>query len=353
MRSPLLVTALPALALLLGGVGVAFGQAPPLTTPEASPKASVSQTVGLTEMTIIYHRPAVAKRTVWGDLVPYGEVWRAGANANTTLSFSSPVEIGGKTVPAGTYGLHMLPTEKEWTVILSTVSTAWGSYTYTPKEDAVRVTVTPETTDFTERLSFSFDDPTNDSVSVALRWEKLKVAFKVTVDTPAVVRASMRAELRGSPRFFWQGWNEAAQYWLRSGGDLAEAEQMVTQSLQLQETFQNLSTKAALLEKKGDAKQAAAQRTKALGLATQNDLNLYGYSLLGQKKVDEAIDIFRKNAKDHPGSWNAHDSLAEAFGFKGDKKSAIESYTKALSLVKDEANRKRIEQTIARLRTAK
>jgi tetratricopeptide (TPR) repeat protein len=353
MRSPLLVTALPALALLLGGAGTALGQAPPLTTPESSPKASVSQTVGLTEMTIAYHRPAVAKRKIWGDLVPYGEVWRAGANANTTLSFSTPVEIGGKTVPAGTYGLHMLPTEKEWTVILSTVSTAWGSYSYTPKEDAVRVTVTPEATDFTERLSYSFDEPTNDSVSVVLRWEKLKVAFKVTVDTPAVVRASMRAELRGLPRFFWQGWNEAAQYWLRSGGDLGEAEKMVGESLQIQETFQNLNTKAAILEKKGDAKQAAALRTKALGLATQGDLNQYGYSLLGQKKVDEAIEIFRKNAKDHPGSWNAHDSLAEAFGIKGDKKSAIESYSKALSLVKDEANRKRIEQTIARLRTAK
>ncbi|HEX2570226.1 MAG TPA: DUF2911 domain-containing protein [Polyangia bacterium] len=352
MRSSLLVTALPALAVVLGA-GAAFGQAPPLSTPEPSPKASVSQTVGLTEMTLTYHRPVVAKRKIWGDLVPYGEVWRAGANANTTLSFSSPVKIGGKTVPAGTYGLHMLPTEKEWTVILSTVSSAWGSYTYDPKEDAVRVTVTPETSDYTERLAFSFDDPTNDAVTVTLRWEKLRVPFKIEVDTPAVVRANMQAELRGLPHFFWQGWNQAAEYWLRSGADLAEAERMVNTSLQIEENFRNLTTKAAILEKKGDAKQAATLRTKALGLASQSDLNQYGYSLLGQKKTDEAVEIFRKNAKDHPGSWNALDSLAEALGIKGDKKGAIESYTKALALVKDEANRKRIEQTIARLRTGK
>jgi hypothetical protein len=353
MRLSLLVTAVPALAIVLGGTGTAFGQAPPLRTPESSPKASVSQTVGLTEMTINYNRPAVAKRKIWGDLVPYGEVWRAGANANTTLSFSSPVKIGGKTIPAGTYGLHMLPTDKDWTVILSTVSSAWGSYSYDQKEDAVRVTVTPETSDFTERLSYSFDDPTNNSVVVAMRWEKLKVAFKVEVDTPAVVMASMRSELRGLPRFFWLGWNEAAQYWLQHGGDLAEAERFVEESIRVQETFPNLSTKAAILEKKGDTKQAAALRTKAIGLATQNDLNLYGYSLLGQKKTDEAIEVFRKNVKDHPGSWNVHDSLAEALAIKGDKKGAIESYSKALSLVKDETNRKRIEQTITRLRTSK
>src|SRR5262245_17353286 len=116
-----------ALAGLVLGTGAAVGQLPPINLPQASPEASVSQTVGLTDITVTYHRPAVAKRKVWGDLVPYGQVWRAGANENTTIEFSSPVSIGGKTVPAGTYGLHMLPTEKDWTIILSSVHSAWGS----------------------------------------------------------------------------------------------------------------------------------------------------------------------------------------------------------------------------------
>src|SRR5262245_46873826 len=117
-----------ALAALVLGSASAFGQLPPLTLPQASPEASVSQTVGLTDITITYHRPAVNKRTVWGDLVPYGQVWRAGANENTTIEFSSPVTVGGKPIPAGTYGLHMLPTDKDWSVMLSSTSTAWGSF---------------------------------------------------------------------------------------------------------------------------------------------------------------------------------------------------------------------------------
>src|SRR6266542_6342598 len=103
---------------------------PALTLPQPSPKASVSQTVGLTDIAINYHRPAVNKRTIWGDLVPYDEVWRARANENTTISFSSPVVVNGKPLPAGTYGLHMIPTQGDWTIAFSKVSWAWGSFSY-------------------------------------------------------------------------------------------------------------------------------------------------------------------------------------------------------------------------------
>ena len=141
MKRSFLFLALGAAGLALGA-GTALGQLPPLQLPQASPEASVSQTVGLTDITITYHRPAVAKRTVWGDLVPYGQVWRAGANENTTIEFSTPVTIGGKKIPAGTYGLHMIPTDKgDWTIILSSVSSAWGSFSYDEKEDVVRVPV--------------------------------------------------------------------------------------------------------------------------------------------------------------------------------------------------------------------
>ena len=339
------------LATLVLSTADAAAQAPPLKLPEASPAATVIQTVGLTEIKVSYHRPAVAGRKVWGELVPYGDVWRAGANENTTVSFSSPVKVAGKPLAAGTYGLHMIPTAKDWTVIFSKVSIAWGSYSYDPKEDALRVTVSPQPSEGpTERLSYSFDNPSETAATLTLRWETLKLPIAIEVDTPKVVMASMRGELLGLPKFFWLGWNQAASYWLKHGGDLDEALKLSDKSIEIASTFQNTMTRAAILEKKGDAKGAAALREKALGLATEGDINLYAYGLLADKKADEALAMFRKNAAEHPTSWNAHDSLGEAYAAKGDKKSATDSYTKALSLVKDPNNKKRIEQVLNKLK---
>src|SRR5215475_4305532 len=129
--------------LVLVGATPALAQAPRLSLPDPSPHATVSQRVGLTDITIDYHRPAVNKRKIWGALVPYDEPWRAGANENTTITFSSPVTVGGKQHPAGTYAFFIIPTAKTWTVALSNFSGAWGAFTYDPKEDAVRFTVTP------------------------------------------------------------------------------------------------------------------------------------------------------------------------------------------------------------------
>ncbi|RPH34737.1 MAG: DUF2911 domain-containing protein, partial [Planctomycetota bacterium] len=328
----------------------AVAQLPPLDLPQASPEASVFQQVGLTDITIKYNRPAVNKRKVWGDLVPYGQVWRAGANVNTTIEFSSPVSIGGKTIPAGTYGLHMLPTESNWTVILSNVHTAWGSFSYDEKEDAVRVSATPKPAEFEERLEYRFENPTETSVDVVMQWEKLAVSFPITVDTNAVVMASLKAQLRGLPRFGWQAWNQAAQYSLQHDTDLDQGLKWADQSIQTQTTFGNLRTKAAILEKKGDTKQAEELRAQAMKIATEADINAYGYSLLGQKKYDEAIAVFRKNIKDYPNSWNCYDSLGEALAAKGDTKASIESYRKALSMTSDATQKKRIEDILAKMK---
>jgi Tfp pilus assembly protein PilF len=146
------------------------------------------------------------------------------------------------------------------------------------------------------------------------------------------------------------GWAQAAQYWLTHGGNLDEAQRMAERSIAMRETLQNLSTRAAIAEKKGDAKAATELRAKAISLASEGDLNQYAYTLLAQKKLDEALAVFRKNVAAHPQSWNAHDSLAEAYLTQGDRKAAADSYAKALALVKDEANRKRIEQTLSKLK---
>ncbi|MGE5278012.1 MAG: DUF2911 domain-containing protein [Acidobacteriota bacterium] len=350
MRAVARIAARLALAVAAAGPSALSAQVPPLVLPQQSPEASVTQTVGLTEIAIHYHRPAVNKRKIWGGLVPYGEVWRAGANENTTISFSSPVSIEGQKLAAGTYGLHMIPTEKDWTIAFSNVSKAWGSFSYDPKEDALRVTVQPKKSDFQERLAYTFEDPAGDSVTALLRWEELAVPIRITVDTPGVTVESLRSQLRGLPRFSWQGWNGAAAYCLQNGVNLEEAEKWADRSVAMNENFTNLRTKAGFLEKKGDAKAAAELRSRALQIATEAEINLYGYQLLGQKKYDEAIGIFQKNVKDYPKSWNACDSLAEAYLNKGDKKLAAEYYGKALAMTRDNTQKKRISEALAKLR---
>ena len=336
-----------AVSILVAGAAVAQT---PLKLPEASPEATISQTVGLTDISIRYHRPAVNKRTVWGDLVPWDQVWRAGANENTTISFSSPVTVNGKPLAAGTYGVHMIPTAGgDWTIAFSNVNWAWGSFSYDEKEDALRVTTKPEPADFQERLSYSFDDPTDKSVVVALRWEKLRVPFTVEVDTPAVVVESIRHQLRDLPRFSWQGWNQAANYSLQNKVNLDEALTWADRSIRMNENFANLRTKAGLLELKGDTKTAAELRDRGMKIATEADINAYGYQLLAAGKTDEAIAMFQKNVKDHPQSWNTYDSLAEGYDRKGDKKRAAEYYRKAQTLVRDEEQKKRINGILARL----
>lgn len=328
----------------------AFAQQAGLKAPEASPAASDSQTVGITDIVVSYHRPAVAGRKVWGGLVPYGEVWRAGANENTTLTFSTPVKIAGQPLPAGTYGLHAIPSEKEWTVIVSSMAKAWGSYGYNAKEDALRFKVAPVAADFSERLAYRFDDPTESSVILSLHWEKLALPIKIEVNTPAQVMAEMRIQLRGASQFNWAAWNQAAGFWLAHGGSLDEAQNMAERAAVMQPNYQTFTTLALLAEKKGDSKTAAAKRKEAEALANEGDISQEGYGLLGENKTDQAIATFQRNVHLHPTSWNAYDSLADGYLAKGDKQAAIANYGKALKLVKDEENRKRIETAIARLK---
>jgi hypothetical protein len=155
-----------------------------LDLPLASQRAAVSQRLGLTTISIVYHRPLTRGRKVWGDLVPLGQVWRAGANENTVITFTDPVAVEGQPLAKGSYGLHMIPNEGSWTVIFSKNSTSWGSFTYDEKEDALRVNVKPAATDTHDALTYDFDELAPDSAVVTMRWEKVAVPFKVAVDVP-------------------------------------------------------------------------------------------------------------------------------------------------------------------------
>jgi hypothetical protein len=327
-----------------------FAQAPALTFPEASPRATVSQKVGLTDMDVTYNRPAVKGRKVWGGLVPYGQVWRAGANENTVVAFSTPVTVGGTTLPAGRYGLHMLPTATTWTVMFSSQSHGWGSYSYLAKEDVAKLTVTPVSAEPMDRLTYTFDDPSDKTVTLSLRWEQLRIPIPIEVDAKAVVVQSLRDQLKGLHQFFPESWSGAVGWCVRNDVNLDEAMTWVDRSLAMKETFVGLRTKAALLDKKGDAKGAELLRAKALTVATEVEVNNAGYMLLGQNKIDEAITLFQRNVKEHPDSWNTYDSLAEAYGLKGDKTQAAANYRKALERVKQADQRTRIQGELEKLK---
>ena len=271
---PALVLAALVLALL---APPALAQ-PQLTTPRASPHATVTQTVGLTELSVDYHRPAVGGRTVWGSLVPYGEVWRAGANENTVFETSTAITVEGEALPAGRYGLHMIPTDGDWTVIFSEMASAWGSFTYDPAEDALRVTVTPRDGALQERLSFRFDAPTDTTVTLVLGWDRLDVPVAITVDTPQVVLASMERELRGMAGFFWEGWHQIAAYALDQGLRLDDALGWAERSIDRTPTFANLMTRASLLDAHGRADEAAQSRDQAFALASPDDVRAYARS---------------------------------------------------------------------------
>jgi tetratricopeptide (TPR) repeat protein len=322
---------------------------PQLTVPQLSQKASVTQTIGLTDISIDYHRPLVKGRKIWGELVPYNEVWRAGANENTTISFSDNVKINGMDLPAGKYGLHMIPTENEWTIIFSKDNAAWGSFFYNAEHDALRIKVKPQTADFAEALTYSFTDPTANSVEVNLHWEKLNVSFKVDVDVKKVVLASIRKELTGLAGFYWQPFNQAAAYCLQNDINLDEGMKWADKSISISKTFSNLRVKAGLLNKLGKTEEASKLIDDAWKVATENEINLLGYQYLNVQKYDKAIETFKMNIEKHPDSWNVYDSLAEAYAKSGNKELALKNYEKALKMTDDQVQKDRISKTIQSL----
>ncbi len=198
-------------------------QATELKLPTLSQRAIITQRIGLTDITINYCRPLVSGRTLFGKEIPYGQVWRAGANENTVISFTDDVSVEGHALPAGTYGLHMIPGADQWTIIFSKNSTSWGSFSYDEKEDALRVTTKPQPAEFEEALAYTFEDVKPDSTAVTLRWAKVAVPFHVSADVNAIVLRSIQNQLRSVGGFTWAGYDEAGtvaarhQYQSRSG----------------------------------------------------------------------------------------------------------------------------------------
>ena len=306
--------------------------------PRPSPYSKIVQRVGLTDIAIEYSSPRVNDRKVWENrtVVQFDEKpfpWRAGANENTVISFSHDVKVEGKDLGAGTYGLHLVPTEGNWTVIFSNDYQAWGSFSYNKENDALRVSVTPvETSEKREWLAYEFADKGADYAVASLVWDKLRVPFRIEVDVHNIVLANFKAELTSLPGFSWQGPNQAANYCLTNDIELEQGLAWADQAIGNAENFTTLRTKAGLLAKMGKQTEADELTTKAVDHPTASVGNLYGYGrqLIGQKKVDEAMEVFKKNAKRNPDHWLAPHGLARAYSAMGDYKKALKYENEAL-----------------------
>jgi hypothetical protein len=361
MKTPLFLAALS--ALLVGAL-----PAQPVTLPDASPAATVSQTIGITEMAVAYHRPSVNKREIWGRLVPWGyndlgfgtakaAPWRAGANENTVISFQHDVTVAGRPLAAGRYGLHMaLAPDGKVTVIFSRDTASWGSFFYDEKRDALRVDVQWEDAPFRELLTYEFTDVTKDSAVLALCWEKKRIPMPLKTDTNAHVVASLRNELRNARGFQYQAWVAASNYLLTNNLELPLAlewaETAVSGRFIGARNFATLSNQAQVLDKLGRADEARKVMDEALSLGTATEVHQYGRQLIAQKQAQRALEVFQLNARRHPNQWPVNYGLARGYSAVGDYKAALEALQRAQKEVPpgDTANAKAIEANLEKLK---
>jgi hypothetical protein len=237
--------------------------------PRPSPKASVSQVVGFTDVSIAYCRPGVKGRVIWGGLVPYDQVWRTGANEATTITFSTDVTVDGKPLPAGTYGLFTIPGKDEWTVIFNKGAKLWGAYEYKQEDDVLRINVKPQQAPFTERMTFAFPNTTTETTEVALTWERLTVSFTVKVEVINKVLADARKAVAEAKPDDWRTPQRAAGFCADNNVNFDEALTWADRSIAIAPGYYNHFIKARLLAATGKKAEAIALVKKAIELGTK------------------------------------------------------------------------------------
>lgn len=363
-----------ALLIFLGGKG--YGQYPGLTLPPSgdNPKCSVTQFIGPVKVTIDYSSPKVhgpdgtdRRGKIWGQLVPYGMAnlgfgngkpspWRAGANENTVFAVSDAVKIEGQTLPAGRYGLHVIPQKDEWTIVFSRNSTSWGSFFYEPDEDALRVTVKPVKHEYREWLTYEFTERKPDRARVELQWEDLAAGWTISVERIEEMYISrLKEELRTVPGFNWQAFVAAAQYTLmikshyEDGLEWANA--AISRPFVGNANFNTLSLKARLLERldrAGEAKEAV-KAALAHPTATPVQVHMYARQLMGEGRNEEAFEVFELNHKKHGDAWPVHVGLTRMYSAKGELAKALEHARIALPQAPDQLNKGSLEKMIEQL----
>jgi hypothetical protein len=261
-------------------------QQPQVRYPRPSQKASVTQTIGLTDMTITYSRPGVKGRQIWGALVPYDKVWRTGANEATTISFSDDVQINGQPLPKGTYSLATIPGKDSWTLIFNKAADMWGAFTYDQSKDALRVTAKPEKADFREWLTFEVPLLSADKATVLMRWENLEVPFTVETATTAKTAEAARAAVASAKADDWRTPYRAAQFAV-DNNMLDDAQRYADQALKANENINTLWMKARLQQKQGRTADAVRNGEIALSKAGPNDKDFAG-------EIRKELDSWKK-----------------------------------------------------------
>jgi tetratricopeptide (TPR) repeat protein len=318
-----------------------------VNTPRASQASSISQTIGISTVSVKYSRPSVNGREIWGKLVPFGwnkqaggngndAPWRAGANENTVLQLSNTATIQGHSVPAGSYGLFfVINPDNTGEVILSKDFISWGNFFYDPKQDEMREKITIQDVPVSaELLTYSFDNLSKNSAILELNWGKKQFPVKIEFAVDEIVLANATEELKGRIGFGWQSFNSAANYCLANNTSLEQGLAWSDKAIALQNevTVAPYVTKAGILDLMGKHSESEQIIKDAMAKATETDVNLYGYNLLGKKQYDKAIAVFKQNTQNHPASANVWDSLGEAYALAGDKQNAILNFKKSLGM---------------------
>ncbi len=334
-------------------------------------KAMVGERIGITDVSIHYDRPGVKGREgkIFGGVVNYGyndlgfgntkqAPWRGGANENTTIEFSTDVKIEGQNLPAGKYGFFIAADPSECTLIFSKNYTSWGSFFYDPKEDALRVKVKPVMQDnSTEWLKYEFEDEQPNSAVVALIWEKWKIPFKVEVDYVNTQLESFRKELRSDKGFFWESWNQAAQWCLQNNVNLDQALAWTDTATSVNfggdKNFTAWSTKAQILNKLNRNADADVIMQKALPFANTFELHQYARELLTLKKNKEAYDVFKMNYDKNPNTFTTNMGMARGLSAMGKYNEALKYVQAAQPQAPDAANKANVENFITSLKAGK
>ena len=338
-----------------------------------NPRATISEEIGITSITIKYSRPDVNKREgkIWGDgnVVSYGfstqnnitnkntSPWRAGANENTVITFEHEVKIEGQSLKAGAYGLSMAMGADNVTLIFSTQTEAWGSFYYDEKYDALRVNVKPVALDKSvEYLKYEFIEHKEKYCVIAMQWEKLSIPFKVDVDVENIVVARMREQLTSQKGFMPALELQAAQYCLNKNINLEEAlvwSQRAITGQGGQKTYITLRNLATAYEKLNRIPEADSTMAEALTIATANQYTAYGRILITQKRADKAMEIFTASQKRYGDVYGVNNGLMSGYSAKGDFKKAIMYAEKAMAQAPSDAAKKQMEGNIAKLKEGK
>lgn len=335
-------------------------------------KASVSEQVGLTQVTITYHRPAVRGREgkVWGGVVHKGFIdqgfgngkpapWRAGANENTVIEFDRDVQVEGRPLPKGRYALFVAYDPAESVVIFSKRTDAWGSFFYDEAEDALRVRVKPRPVEGSvEYLKYEFSNQTPNSAEVSLLWEKLSIPFKVEVDYLRQQFDAFVAEAQNPRGFTWQGLNVAANWTLQNEYELEKGLEWATLATGPRfpgdpTSFPALSTRALLLDKLGRTEAAAAAIKAALPFGSVAELQQFGRQLVAAKRPRAALEVFEFNHGKNPNQFVTLTGMARGLSANGEYAKALEYAVRALPLAPNEPSRQAVQAMVEKLKAGK